>query len=326
MSDQPQHSIPSLVGGFPTQADFVPSILFAVAYGLSIIPFIIRFMNPNSRTYTFAIGTLAYSVERVVVWSIRASQSHDHHLGETLSKGRLVYQQVSFALGFIGFGTDCVAFMRAALVNTTLEDPKRGSVDKARARFWSRRAADLAGLVWMISSVPGGVGYSKMPRSFDHPEDADKLFRLRYVSASAALFLFVFYIVVLRYIRNRIEWLDKRAVDCTCGILSLASVVAIYRLTVLHNRTSVLNVLPSTPPLYPPGSLTTTASKATFYIFHALPELIIAWFILSLNLRALFNTGPFGDWRGSDERVGTVRLREKGVYLDGVGVPKNQDN
>lgn len=179
MSDQPQHSIPSLVGGFPTKADFAPSIIFAIAYGLSVIPFLIRFLNPNTRTWTFAIGTFAYSVERVVVWSIRASQSHDHHLGETLSKGRLVYQQVSFALGFIGFGTDCVAFMRATLVNTTLEDPKRGSVDNARARFWSRRATDLAGLLWMISSVPGAVGYSKMPGSFDHPENADKLFSLR---------------------------------------------------------------------------------------------------------------------------------------------------
>ncbi|KAG8983951.1 hypothetical protein FRB90_005639, partial [Tulasnella sp. 427] len=158
--------------------------------------------------------------------------------------------------------------MRAAFVNTTLEDPKRGSVDKAGGRFWYRRAADLAGLAWMISSIPGAVAYSKMPGSADHTEDADKLFRLRYVSSSAALALFLFYLILLRYYRNRVEWLDKRAVDWTCTILSIATIVPIYRLCVIHNRTSILNVLPSTPPLYPPGSLTTTASKATFYIFH----------------------------------------------------------
>ncbi|KAG8913856.1 hypothetical protein FRC00_001443 [Tulasnella sp. 408] len=319
MSDQP-HKIPSLVGGFPTQADFAPSIIFAVAYGLSVIPFLIRFWNPNTRTYLLGIGTFAYAVERVVVWSIRAAQSHDHHLGETLSKGRLVYQQVSFALGFIGFGSDCVAFMRAAMVNTTLEDPKRGSIDKPRDRFWYRRAADLAGLLWLIASVPGAIGYSKMPGAAAHPEDADKLFRLRYVSSAAALFLFYFFFILLRYVRNRVEWLDRRAVDCTCAILSLASVVAIYRLSVIHNTTSVLNVLPSTPPLYPPGSLTTTASKATFYIFHALPELIIAWAIQCLNIRSIYNTGPWGDWQGTDDRGGIARLRQNGVYVDGVGV------
>ncbi|KAG8938226.1 hypothetical protein FRC00_000441, partial [Tulasnella sp. 408] len=99
-------------------------------------------------------------------------------------------------------------------------------------------------------------------------------------------------------------------------------IVPIYRLIVLHYTTSFLNVLPSTPPLYPTDSLTTTASKATFYIFHALPELILAWTIQTLNLRAVFNTGPFGDWRGSDKKYGIPQLREKGVYVDGVGVPK----
>lgn len=316
--------VPSLVGGVPTKADFVPSILFAIAYALSVIPFIRRFANKDARTWTLALGTLPFSIERVVVYAIRASQSHDHNLGDTLSKGKLVYQQVSFALGYVSFASDAVAFVRAVLVNTTLEDPARGSFDKPRRRFWYRRASDLAGLLWMVSTVPGGVAYSKMPGSGDHQDQADQLYRLRYASTATALFLFLAWLVVLLSIRRRIQWLDRRAIDWICFILGFSCIVPIYRLVVLHYTTSFLNVLPSTPPLYPSDSLTTPASKATFYIFHSLPELILAWTIQTLNLRAVFNTGPFGDWRGSDKKSGIVRLREKGVYVEGVGVPKEE--
>lgn len=322
MSSSQTVRVPSLVGGVPTKADFAPSIIFAVAYGLSVIPFIRRFINKDSRTWTLALGTLPFSIERVVVYAIRASQSHDHNLGDTLSKGKLVYQQVSFALGFVSFASDAVAFVRAVLVNTTLEDPQRGSVDKPRQRYWYRRASDIAGLLWMVSTVSGGVAYSKMPGSGDHQDQADQLYRLRYASASTALFFFVAYLVALLAIRRRIQWLDRRAIDWVCFILAVSCIVPIYRLVVLHYTTSFLNILPSTPPLYPSSSLTTTTSKATFYIFHSLPELILAWTIQTLNLRKVFNTGPFGDWRGSDRKYGIVQLREKGVYVDGVGVPK----
>ncbi|KAG9049571.1 hypothetical protein FS837_009909 [Tulasnella sp. UAMH 9824] len=314
--------VPSLVGGVPTKADFAPSIIFAVAYGLSVIPFVRRFLNKDSRTWTLALGTLPFSIERVVVYAIRASQSHDHNLGDTISKGKLVYQQVSFALGFVSFASDAVAFVRATMVNTTLEDPNRGSVDQPDKRRLYRRCSELAGWMWLAATVPGIVAYTKMPGSGDHQDQADQLYRLRYASSATALFFFVTYLAVLLTIRRRIQWLDRRAIDWVCFILVGSCIVPIYRLAVLHYTTSFLNVLPSTPPLYPTDSLTTTASKATFYIFHALPELILAWTIQTLNLRAVFNTGPFGDWRGSDKKYGIVQLREKGVYVDGVGVPK----
>ncbi|KAG8888019.1 hypothetical protein FRB99_004176 [Tulasnella sp. 403] len=104
------------------------------------------------------------------------------------------------------------------------------------------------------------------------------------------------------------------------------AIVPIYRLTVLHHRTTSLNVLgtPPSSPLYPPDSLTTTPSKVTFYLFHCLPELIIATYIQSMNLRAVFNTGPFGDWGLMDKGFGIPQLRQNGVYVDGVGVPKKK--
>ncbi|KAG8894390.1 hypothetical protein FRB99_001309 [Tulasnella sp. 403] len=234
---------------------------------MSLVPFIRRFINKDTRTITLAMGTFPFAVERVVVYSVRASMSHAHHPGQVLSKGLLIYQQVSFALGFLSFATDCVGFVRALMVNTTLADPVRGSADQPRTRFWMRRAADIGGPLWLIATVPGGVAYGKLSGATRNQQTADKVFRL---------------------------------------------------------RTPSLNVLgtPPSSPLYPPDSLTTTPSKVTFYLFHCLPELIIATFIQHMNLRAVFNTGPFGDWRGTDRGSGIPQLRQNGVYVDGVGVPK----
>lgn len=88
----------------------------------------------------------------------------------------------------------------------------------------------------------------------------------------------------------------------------------------MWSTTSIVNTLPLPPsPLYPPNSLTSTASKVTFYLFQSLPELILAYFIQSANLRRICNTNPHGDWPVSD-KDGVLRLREGGVIVDGVGV------
>lgn len=171
--------VPALVGGIPTKQDFAPSIIFAIAYGLALIPVIWRFRNPNTRTILFTFGTLSFSIERIVVWSIRASQSHDHQPGETLKKGFLIYQQVSFALGFLGFSGDTTNWLRTTLVNSTLADPVRGSVDNPERRFWARRWADIWGLVWLTATVTGGVAHSGYTHADTDQSAADKLFRLR---------------------------------------------------------------------------------------------------------------------------------------------------
>lgn len=44
-----------------------------------------------------------------------------------------------------------------------------------------------------------------------------------------------------------------------------------------------------------PGSLNDPASKATFYIFHAGPELLAAAVLLGVNVREMFGTGLTGD-------------------------------
>lgn len=186
-SDAPR--IPSLIGGIPTQVDFAPSILFAILFGLTLVPFIKRHINPNTRTWTFALGTLSYSLERVAVYGIRASQSHTHYPGEELAKGELIYQQVSFALGFLSLAGDTVNFARAVLVNATLEDPKRGSPDQPRHRFWARRLTDFYGLAYLAAIIPGAIACTNYSASPHNAHKADKVFTLRWVGHERCLFI-----------------------------------------------------------------------------------------------------------------------------------------
>ena len=44
-----------------------------------------------------------------------------------------------------------------------------------------------------------------------------------------------------------------------------------------------------------PGSLNSTQSKITFYVFHIVPEWITSAILLSINARQLFETGLWGD-------------------------------
>ena len=57
-----------------------------------------------------------------------------------------------------------------------------------------------------------------------------------------------------------------------------------------------------------PSSLNTPVAKAMFYVFHMVPEWVTISLLLVMNIREIFDTGPFGDWRHRDE---TQKEREK---------------
>lgn len=103
-------------------------------------------------------------------------------------------------------------------------------------------------------------------------------------------------------------------------ISSSKSVIPLYRLIALSSTSSFFNILPE-----PPYPLTSAGAKALFYIFHVLPEIVVAWFIQSANVRALFNTGPWGDSQNIKSKGPPPRLRVEGVVVDGVGVENEKD-
>lgn len=50
-----------------------------------------------------------------------------------------------------------------------------------------------------------------------------------------------------------------------------------------------------------PGSQESPGAKAAFYIFHCLPEFFACALLVIPNTRKVFCSGPYGDWRSSDE-------------------------
>ena len=86
----------------------------------------------------------------------------------------------------------------------------------------------------------------------------------------------------------------------------MQGIIPLYQLAILHNTTTDLV---STAP----GSQNTGGEKAAFYILQALPELVINAALVAINVRVMYNTGPWGDKNkdepSTDEET-TIQLRE----------------
>ena len=86
----------------------------------------------------------------------------------------------------------------------------------------------------------------------------------------------------------------------------------------MYNRTPNLPGT-MTPDISVPSSLSSPASKAAFYIFHLLPEVVVTFMLHVTDVRATFNINAWGDHAFSDKK-GVPRLLERGQVVDGVGV------
>lgn len=60
-----------------------------------------------------------------------------------------------------------------------------------------------------------------------------------------------------------------------------------------------------------PGTLNSPGAKASFYILHVLPEWLATAILFTFNIKRLYGTGPFGDWRYHDETPKEREKREK---------------
>lgn len=316
---QGQVHIPSLIGGFPTQDDFAPSILLIIFYSFSLFPYIRRLYDPDTRTITLGSTTTTFSIERIVVYSLRLAQSQRHRPGEDLG-GAILYQQLSFAVGYIGLIVDAVSFARAVLVNVTLEDPGRGSKDQPSLRKKIRKLLWYPTVALLVITQVGVLTFSFL---HDAPNSQGKanLFRnLRYVCDVVPLLVDLVFIIGLLLVRPRLEFLDKSALDAIIKLSATIGVVPLYRLTVLHYTSLTLSVVPT--PTYPSSTLTSSSAKACFYLFHSVPEILVVYYIHCTNIRARFNTGQHGDWQHDDVKNGIPQLRLDGVITEGVGVPQ----
>jgi len=321
-------TFPSPVGGVAFPFDFAPSILFAILYGL-LVPFTIyRALHRSSRT-VLIIGTVTFSIERVVIFSLRAAQARNEKMRE--SRGLASYMQSTLALGFISIANDLVNILRCVLVNSTYgtdtyaQSPAATSAkleptsieesesqtrisdyipDHPRTRFWMRRYTAILGLAFLAATVPGIVGNSTYNKGIDDQNQANKMMRARYASSAVGLALILVLMATTLWAKFNLVGVSKRAYGLLMILLCLLSIPAIYRLSVMFHTTTSLTSLE-------PGSLNSPGAKAAFYVFHIVPELLTTVLLIVVNVRQTMGTGPFGDYRWRDETAKERARRER---------------
>ncbi|CAA7260581.1 unnamed protein product [Cyclocybe aegerita] len=309
--------LPAPIGGTVLSSDFAPAVVFAALYGLLALLIAYRLYDRRSRT-TLLIGSIIFSVERIVIFSLRASQARNDAM--RYSGGLLNYMQVSFGLGFVGLAGELVGLLRCLLVNATYGSetfaqspaamtkgcvtgpPPEGTPDLKSTRFAARRFADVAGFAFLAATVPGIIANADFSKAQNDQDQADKTARLRYASTATVLgFILVLFAIVM-WGRMRLSRISRRGVGVILLLMSLLATVAIYRLIVMRFKTTSIREF---SPLNSPGS------KATFYVFHMLPEWLFGLIVFGGNSRQTFGTGRWGDWRSRDETEKEKALREK---------------
>ena len=87
---------------------------------------------------------------------------------------------------------------------------------------------------------------------------------------------------------------------------SFQATISIYRLAVMYHWTTRDSIFATGP-----DTLNSPGAKAAFYILHAFPEWLASLVLFSTNVRMVFGTGMFGDWRRKDETAEQRAKREE---------------
>ncbi|KAF7783009.1 hypothetical protein Agabi119p4_2385 [Agaricus bisporus var. burnettii] len=114
------HSIPPLFGGYPTQTDFIPSIIITVLHVLLLPLFIYRCCHKSSRTVVLN-GMIAFAIERSIAFGLRTALTFVPRSEEALNdiEGALEYMQTTIFMAMLPIAQDLAMLIRTILVNAT---------------------------------------------------------------------------------------------------------------------------------------------------------------------------------------------------------------
>ncbi|KAI6121601.1 hypothetical protein F5141DRAFT_1091367 [Pisolithus sp. B1] len=333
-------AFPSPVGGVALAGDLAPSVLFAILYA-SLLPFFFfRLANKQTRAI-LGISAVLTCVERIVIFSLRAKQSQTPGLQ---TSGTLVtYMQATIALAYIAIAQDTVSLLRCLYVNSTkgptpsdmdnLDSPvgttsssqiplspspgnksfseNDGELlsDQPRRRAFYRRWTDVLRLAFLVATASGIVGNAHYKGGISSVSTANEVMVTRYVSSGISLILIIL-VAVLVVRARRLPKVRPIHVILILAVLACNASSAIFRLSFMRNRTTSLTSTAS-------GSGNTLSEKVTFYIFHMFSDWLACFILLVPNIREIFNTGMWGDWRSTDPPPENSELskKKKGLYL-----------
>jgi len=257
---------------------------------------------------TLLVSTIIFSIERIVIFSLRAAQAHSEK--RRFSEGLLKYMQISFGLGFIGISNDLVGLLRCLLVNATfgsdkyeestaasskdgvMKPPPEGTPDMAKTRFWLRRFTDVVNLLYIAATVTGIIANSTYPQGMKDPALGNRNARLRIASVGICLFLTFVLLAAVYWGKWKLKRMSMRGAAVFSILVSVICVISCYRLVVMPMKVTSLSE---------PGGLNSPGGKAAFYVCHVLPEWLASLTLFADNIRKTFGTGLVGDYRFRDE-------------------------
>lgn len=338
-------AFPSPVGGVALDGDLGPSIAFAILYASLLPIYFVRLANKQSRTI-LSINAVLTTIERVVVFSLRAKQSQTP--AQQSSKTLVTYMQVTIGLAYLAIAQDTISLLRCLYVNSTkglildhaggaespvgttsssqiplspsrsnrssLFDSREVQFDQPRKRAFYRRWTDILKLMLLVATILGIIGNTHYKGGMSNAGTANEVMITRYLSSGISLILLIlvaFLVFRARHLsRVRPVHIALIFVISACNASS-----AVFRLAFMYHRTTSLT---STAP----GSGNTLSEKTAFYVFHMFSDWLACFMLLVPNIRAIFDTGMWGDWRSKDpppeSSESSRKRREAAFRRDGV--------
>jgi len=184
--------------------------------------------------------------------------------------------------------------------------PREGDPDYAKRRATFRRLTGIAGLLFLAATVPGIIAHQHFGNLLKNTSQANSDYKLRYASSAVALLFILLTAAATVWAYVKLPRVRPKAVSMMLAICTLMTVISIYRLSVMYNWTDSESFLSTGP-----NTLNSSGAKAAFYILHALPEWLATVLLFSTNVRMVFGTGLFGDWRRRDETAEERAKREE---------------
>ncbi|EKM80558.1 hypothetical protein AGABI1DRAFT_70935 [Agaricus bisporus var. burnettii JB137-S8] len=311
------HSVPPLFGGYPTQTDFIPSIIITVLHVLLLPLFIYRCCHKSSRTVVLN-GMIAFAIERSIAFGLRTALTFVPRSEEALNdiEGALEYMQTTIFMAMLPIAQDLAMLIRTILVNATYEWSFSGSTavtryddeelddDQPRLRFWFRRMHDGMTISFLAVLAIGSAGSCLTIIQRNDP--SLKLFEYRYVAASLSVATLLFMNALVIWARINVPRLNKKATHYVFLISFLLIIPTLYRISIMSQHTT--SYYSSEP-----SSQNDLSSKLVFYFINVLPEWAAVLLCVSINVRKVFQTGLNGDSRWWDE---TQKEKEKRVMKE----------
>ncbi|GAA5949479.1 hypothetical protein JCM3765_002675 [Sporobolomyces pararoseus] len=246
-----------LTGGIPLKnQDFAASILFTIAYALSVPLLAWRIGRKSSRTLVL-IRPAVFVVIRIATYVVRAIQADGNE-----SEGLFVTEQIFFLCGFLLLLEPFSTLVKFNLYRHWIPEGKRHSL----ARFLL-----LIRLAIITAIILGIYIGSNTQDAITDPGLESTLARCRWTGGGLALGVVVLSLLLALYAQIR-GFSDLRR---TCYLAALGTcllIPSVYKL--------VLYADPSHP--------FSSTGKAVFYILFSLPEFIAILVYLSINLETTF--------------------------------------